>query len=111
MECDRQLSVFPEITQKTLLAPTSNVTPGVGALGVLSPGSIMDRTCGYGPQGGGSIPSRGTLVASCQFDTTTIMTLTGIIWGIRQIGKAAVMSGLEQKPCQQFLQCALGAGV
>ena len=43
----------------------------------------------------GSSPFWDILVASYQFDTTIIMILTGIIWGIRQMGKAAVMSGLE----------------
>ncbi len=73
----------------------------------------MDRALGYGPRFLWEFESLYPyhLVASCQFDTTIIMTLTGIYWGIRQIGKAAVMSGLEQKPCPQFLRCAVGAGV
>ena len=47
----------PEMTRKTLLAPTGNVTPKVGALGVLSSSRLMDRPCGYGPQNGSSILS------------------------------------------------------
>ena len=47
------------MTRKILFAPTNNITPQVGAWGVLSPGSIMDRTRRYGRWGGGSIPSQG----------------------------------------------------